>query len=367
MQVTNWTAIERRAVHQQGGLMKTIMTLIVAAAITVPCLAAAQAEDKTCIEPEVVLPIYDLNHLYVYVEVQLPDSCYEVEQGWLESWPPQLLFFACKEVEPGTQCAQTVRSLKLIYLTEWSDSFTSLKVRFGTGVTREYPIVQHGQPAVDAQIPAPILDFLRSIDSLLGGDIGMNKDRAQELLQTKLDAMPESASSMNLVASDGELIEAVVVYSQNGEIQCQDFPPPRPLQHDIDAITRLGATKICGSAVTSGPGVVIAQCGMPANRVNAIAIPRSDWEMIKTSFVGPLGFKEWTSAPYPAMDLDPSCTLRPIGGQNVPSQLNQPIHTLKGRIIRVYTTGDPLTDDFRPDRVNVELNDDGIIVDIWFG
>jgi len=38
-----------------------------------------------------------------------------------------------------------------------------------------------------------------------------------------------------------------------------------------------------------------------------------------------------------------------------------------GRPIRCYVTGDLLTEDYRPERVNIEHNKQGIIVSIWFG
>lgn len=41
--------------------------------------------------------------------------------------------------------------------------------------------------------------------------------------------------------------------------------------------------------------------------------------------------------------------------------------SLVGKLCRVYRTGDPLTDDFLHDRVNIELGADGRIVKVWFG
>ncbi|WP_096086197.1 I78 family peptidase inhibitor [Agaribacterium haliotis] len=43
------------------------------------------------------------------------------------------------------------------------------------------------------------------------------------------------------------------------------------------------------------------------------------------------------------------------------------ISTLIGKPSRVYTTGDRLTEDFIPDRVNIELSESGKIVKIWIG
>jgi|GEM_PF-4414577 len=50
------------------------------------------------------------------------------------------------------------------------------------------------------------------------------------------------------------------------------------------------------------------------------------------------------------------------------SEVNdKPISTLIGKPSRVYTTGDMLTEDFIPDRVNIELSESGEIVKIWMG
>lgn len=43
------------------------------------------------------------------------------------------------------------------------------------------------------------------------------------------------------------------------------------------------------------------------------------------------------------------------------------IATLIGKTARVYTTGDMLTQDFVPDRVNIELSDAREIVRVWLG
>ncbi|MBB3167119.1 hypothetical protein [Simiduia aestuariiviva] len=49
---------------------------------------------------------------------------------------------------------------------------------------------------------------------------------------------------------------------------------------------------------------------------------------------------------------------------NVHSEL---IATLVGKQVRIYTTGDFLTQDHLPDRVNIELSETRHIVRIWQG
>ncbi|MEC4087166.1 I78 family peptidase inhibitor [Pseudoalteromonas rubra] len=46
---------------------------------------------------------------------------------------------------------------------------------------------------------------------------------------------------------------------------------------------------------------------------------------------------------------------------------DEPISTLIGKPSRVYTTGDMLTEDFVPNRVNIELSESGEIVRVWMG
>lgn len=52
---------------------------------------------------------------------------------------------------------------------------------------------------------------------------------------------------------------------------------------------------------------------------------------------------------------------------DVANLMQSPIGTLIGRHARVYHTGDMLTQDSRPDRVNVELGASNDIVSIWLG
>jgi hypothetical protein len=43
------------------------------------------------------------------------------------------------------------------------------------------------------------------------------------------------------------------------------------------------------------------------------------------------------------------------------------IETILGKTTRIYKIGDALTEDFRPDRVNIELSENNEIVQIWMG
>lgn len=45
----------------------------------------------------------------------------------------------------------------------------------------------------------------------------------------------------------------------------------------------------------------------------------------------------------------------------------EPISILIGKPSRIYKEGSPVTDDYIPDRVNIEVSQSGEIVKIWMG
>ena len=45
----------------------------------------------------------------------------------------------------------------------------------------------------------------------------------------------------------------------------------------------------------------------------------------------------------------------------------EPVETIIGKKARIYNTGDMLTEDYIPERVNIELSDSDVIVRIWMG
>lgn len=47
--------------------------------------------------------------------------------------------------------------------------------------------------------------------------------------------------------------------------------------------------------------------------------------------------------------------------------IDEKIETIIGKQARVYKTGDALTQDFRPERVNIELSENNEITQIWMG
>lgn len=119
-------------------------------------------------------------------------------------------------------------------------------------------------------------------------------------------------------------------------------------------------------------------CGHPTGNVNAYKISRDDWYLLKNGIVGPNGFRldtrdhvEEFEEPKTISGGEPLpwpwAVAAPIAEMTSVSANPVLVRDLIGRNCRVYTTGDALTKDFRPSRVNIELNERQVIVDIWFG
>ena len=165
-------------------------------------------------------------------------------------------------------------------------------------------------------------------------------------------------------------MDVVIVFKPDGTTQCETSDPI-PLEHHSAELLKIGASEIVAEGNVPGPNLVMTMCGLPTGRVNAFMLLRKDWEVICAGFVGTLGFRLWTGAPYPELGQGAGCTIRAEGlvgtfGASV-GTLPVLIRELMGRPCRCYLQGDPLSDDYIPVRVNVERDEDGQISDIWFG
>lgn len=166
-------------------------------------------------------------------------------------------------------------------------------------------------------------------------------------------------------------MKIVVIFKQDGTIQCNSRQPARPLAQDEADLRQAGVSKICGAANVPGPFQVPFGCFTPTGQVNAFAITEEDWRKLKTGIVGTLGFQLWTNTAVPSFETTKECTvsedpasigfLNPAGSQPIL------IRELIGRPLRSYEQGAMLTADFRPERVNIEHDAAGLITRIWFG
>ena len=166
-------------------------------------------------------------------------------------------------------------------------------------------------------------------------------------------------------------MDVVVIYKQDDTIQCHPEVPPRALSDDEARLRRIGVQTICASGNVPGPVYVSRVCGAPTSQVNALAISEADWRALESGIAGTLGFKLWVGAPLPQLDWTEECSfgVGPVPRSVMMSMSVLPflIRDLFGRPARCYTQGDPLTDDFVPERVNIEKDKDGAILNIWFG
>jgi hypothetical protein len=94
--------------------------------------------------------------------------------------------------------------------------------------------------------------------------------------------------------------------------------------------------------------IMPAVCGAPTGNLNAYEITEEGWRLLDDGIRGRQGFD-------------------PCEGEEIPNSQPVQIQELVGRLLRVYKTGDAITKDFISNRVNIETDDQGVIVNIWFG
>lgn len=165
----------------------------------------------------------------------------------------------------------------------------------------------------------------------------------------------------------------VWVIKDDGTRQCDERNKGMPLDVMQKELESLGA-KVHSAEKRQDCIAHIRVCGAPTGQVNAYQISQEDWDEIKSSFVGPNGFREWT------------CDKRGDGGvisfsgeipwplihemQRQTAAFSNPVlvRELIGRESRYYEDGSPITKDFRPERVNIVTEKgSSVIKEIWFG
>lgn len=171
-------------------------------------------------------------------------------------------------------------------------------------------------------------------------------------------------------------MSTVWVIKDDGTRQCDDRNKGVSLEEMQKELETLGATVI-SSEKRQDCRIIPRVCGAPTGQVNAYEISSTDWELILTGIVGPNGFRLWNCD-----DDEGRATKIVAAGGEIPWPLilshavqnssvrHAPafIRELIGRPCRCYREGDPLTKDFIPKRVNIELTQKGdVIQDIWFG
>jgi hypothetical protein len=154
----------------------------------------------------------------------------------------------------------------------------------------------------------------------------------------------------------------VWVCKSDGTIQCDQDSKEITLEEMRKQLAMIiGEDNILGMEKRSVP--MIQLCGMPTGSVNAYEITEKGEFLLENGFVGRLGFNP---CPAAVAGLDATVNIGQMIG-TLTSSNPTTIKELVGHPLRMYKTGDPLTDDWRPDRANIETNDKGVIVQVWFG
>lgn len=154
----------------------------------------------------------------------------------------------------------------------------------------------------------------------------------------------------------------------DGTIQCDEDSKEITLEEMRKQLAALiGDDNILDMKKSSRP--MITLCGMPTGRMNSYEITEKGWFVLSRGIVGPQGFErceEDIGKKEKAGAAEADINIGQVIGICTSSNPVF-IRELIGHPIRVYKTGDPLTKDWRPDRVNIETDAEGIIVKVWFG
>ncbi|MEQ8817862.1 MAG: I78 family peptidase inhibitor [Thalassobaculum sp.] len=177
------------------------------------------------------------------------------------------------------------------------------------------------------------------------------------------------------------------VYKEDGTRQCGMGQEVTLEEMRTELEGLIGANNVLEAEKRILPLMFPSVCGGPNGSVNAYRITDDGVDILFHGIVGQNGFQLWIWPDPVAVAGDPDVPLplrRAISAANDDASVaellqgflsrmtavgQQPtqISELIGRRSRHYRTGDALTMDFRPDRVNIEVNAAHEIVRIWFG
>lgn len=186
----------------------------------------------------------------------------------------------------------------------------------------------------------------------------------------------------------------VWVYKPDGTLQCglgKEIPLDE-MANDLADI--IGRNSILEQEKRVLPHMIVALCGAPTGNVNAYKLTAEAAYTLFHGYVGKSGFSLWmddesrdqANTPQYSGSAGPASAFQALVGSSTlddadveaamanlayatSSAGQQPslVTELVGRLSRCYTTGDSLTLDYIPTRVNIEHNSGRRIVKIWFG
>jgi hypothetical protein len=160
----------------------------------------------------------------------------------------------------------------------------------------------------------------------------------------------------------GAAMTHVWVYKFDGTIQCDDVAKETPLEEMRKQLeTLVGSGNVL--SMKKGLRPMIQLCGMPTGTVNCYELTEAGWALLSSGIAGCAGFQRLDHGPQEA---EGEVNLGRLIG-SLTAFNPQSVQDLVGHPLRVYSTGDALTKDWRPDRCNVEVDGARTIVKIWFG
>jgi len=174
---------------------------------------------------------------------------------------------------------------------------------------------------------------------------------------------------MNMVVS------TTWVWRHDGTLQCGQGTEEtlQEAREQLGAI--IGAANILQGEKRRLPGMILQICGAPTGSVNAFELTPAGFWILFHGIVGPIGFRPWMDEDMVVegggVDVWPFTALSEVQENRLslvgPSKTDPCcIQELYGHLCRAYKVGDPLTDDYRPERFNVGL-EGGRIKELWFG
>ena len=155
-------------------------------------------------------------------------------------------------------------------------------------------------------------------------------------------------------------MSTVWVCKFDGTIQCESESSEISLEEMRGELASfIGEDNIVNMEKRSQP--MMQLCGVPTGRMNAYEITEFGWYVLNHGVVGRQGFNLCMGA-----ETNEKANIGRVISAFAASN-PAAVKDLIGHPLRVYKTVDPITDDWVPDRVNIELNSKGVIVEIWFG
>jgi hypothetical protein len=173
---------------------------------------------------------------------------------------------------------------------------------------------------------------------------------------------------------DDMVVSSAWVWRHDGTLQCGLGKEETLEEARAQLETVIGSGNVIGGEKRQLPGLIIQMCGAPTGQVNAFQLTPSGFWLLFHGFVGPLNFRPWVDEGMVVeggVDVWPFKSLAGVQENHlslVGTGAMDPccIQELYGHRCRAYNVGDPLTEDYRPDRFNVGL-EQGRIKELWFG